>query len=262
MDKLNELKQYFASLNDVAIAFSGGVDSAFLLYVASEVCGDRAVAITATLSSLPKEERQEAALFCRQYGIRQREVTIDEFAIEGYAQNPVDRCYICKHRIFEVIKTTAAELNLLHVCEGSNIDDEGDYRPGLKALEELGIESPLRKLGFTKEDIRKYSKMLGLPTWDKPALACTATRFAYGDILTVEKFTRVQEAERYLHSMGFTQLRARVHGSLLRLEVLPEQINLAMTNRENISTKMHELGFDFVTLDMDGFSSGSMNRLV
>lgn len=262
MDKLDGLKKYFASLDGAAVAFSGGVDSAFLLYVASEVCGDRAVAITAALSSFPEEERQKAALFCRQYGIKQKEVAIDEFAIEGYAQNPVDRCYICKHRIFEVIKRTASELNFSHLCEGSNVDDEGDYRPGIRALKELGIESPLRELGFTKEDIRKYSKILGLPTWDKPALACTATRFAYGDILTREKFAVVQEAERYLCSMGFTQLRARVHGNILRLEVLPEQIDMAIANREKISNAMHELGFMYVTLDMDGFSSGSMNRLV
>ncbi|MCR4999988.1 MAG: ATP-dependent sacrificial sulfur transferase LarE, partial [Lachnospiraceae bacterium] len=192
MNKLELLKDYIRDKGSMAIAYSSGVDSTFLLKVAHNVLGDNCVAITAISPSFPKKEREEATAFCKEQGIRQILVDPNELALEDYAKNPKNRCYYCKHRLFSQVIAEAKGLGITAVAEGSNVDDLGDYRPGLKAIEELGVLSPLREVGYTKAEIRKDSEALGLPTASKPSFACLASRIPYGERITAEKLARVE----------------------------------------------------------------------
>ncbi len=260
--KYRELKSRIALEEKAAVAFSGGVDSAFLLYVANEALGGRTVALTIPLHAFPRRELRMAEEFCKERGIRQIVEAMDEFSIEGFADNPPDRCYLCKRALFSRMKELAEGEGAGALLEGSNLDDEGDYRPGLRALRELGIRSPLREAGFTKKDIRRMSRILGLPTWDKPSMACLASRFAYGERITQEKLMRVEQAEESLRELGFTQLRVRAHGNLARIELLAQELERLSEERlrKEVDCRIRELGFSYVTLDLGGFRSGSMNR--
>ncbi len=257
-----QLKDRIASEGKAAVAFSGGVDSVFLLYAAKEALENQVLALTVCLQAVPKKELSEAKKFCRHQGIRHQVIDVDEFSIDGFADNPPDRCYRCKKTLFSKMLQAAWSEGIPVLMEGSNVDDMKDYRPGLRALQELQIVSPLKECGFTKEKIREMSKRLGLPTWGKPAMACLASRFVYGERITPQKMRMVEEAEAYLDDLGFAQRRVRMHGNLARIELLLEDFPRMMGEEtyEQVQRRFSELGFSYVTLDLKGFESGSMNK--
>lgn len=256
MTKLDNLKIYLRGLGNVAVAFSGGVDSTFLLTVAHEVLGDKVLALTAASKFIPKRELDAAIKFCTENNIRQKIFVADVLNFDGVKENPVDRCYLCKRELFKNFLRIATDKILV---EGSNMDDDGDYRPGMRAIVELKIKSPLREVGLYKSEIRKLSKEMNLPTWNKPSMACLASRFVYGEILTEKKLSMVEAAEEFLLNAGFNQLRVRVHGKIARIEVLPEDFIRIINVHEKISAHLKNLGFDYVTLDLQGYRVGSMN---
>lgn len=262
--KMRKLSEYLAGLGSVAVAFSGGVDSTFLLQAAKDVLGDGVIALTAVSDFFPDRERREADAFCRERGIRQIICREEILKVPGVAENPANRCYLCKRALFEMFLAQAKRQGFSHVAEGSNLDDLGDYRPGLQAIAELGILSPLRECGFSKEDIRALSKEMGLPTASKPSYACLASRFAYGEEITGEKLAMVDQAEQLLLDLGFTQMRVRIHGTLARIEVLPEDFpRLAEPAlRREIAEKLKTYGFSYVTADLAGYRTGSMNEIL
>lgn len=263
-EKFEALKVALRSLGSAAVAFSGGVDSSFLLKVARDVLGDQAIAVTAAPPFVPPRELEAAAAFCRGEGIRQIILSAEALELSHARENPPDRCYHCKRELFGAILRCAREQGLAAVIEGSNRDDTGDYRPGMRTLRELGIRSPLLEQGLGKEEIRLLSRELGLPTWDKPSLACLASRFAYGETITDEGLARVDRAEQFLFGLGFRQLRVRVHGDLARIEVLPEDFERLMVaeTRSLVFEYLKECGFRYVTLDLRGYRTGSMNEVL
>lgn len=261
-EKYQKLQENLHNLGSVAIAFSSGVDSTFLLKAAHETLGDKVIAVTASSCSFPKRELEEAKKFCEGNGIRHVICESEELNIEGFRQNPVNRCYLCKHELFEKIWAIAKEYGLDAVAEGSNMDDNGDYRPGLIAVKELNVKSPLREVGLSKAEIRELSKMLGLPTWDKQSFACLSSRFVYGETINEKKLGMVDRAEQLLLDMGFHQVRVRIHGLMARIEVLPEELEKLVKPevRAQIIENFKKYGFTYVTLDLVGYRTGSMNE--
>lgn len=258
--KLNLLKEYLKELRSVAVAFSGGVDSTFLLKVAHDTLGDNAVAVTAKSCSFPERELKEAKNFCEKEGIRQIVVESEELSIDGFAQNPKNRCYLCKTELFMKMRKTVEGLGIENILEGSNTDDNGDYRPGLIAVAEQNIKSPLRYVGLNKDEIRALSKDLGLDTWNKQSFACLASRFVYGETITEEKLKMVDKAEQLLLDLGFTQVRVRIHGKMARIEIEKDGFSKLIEKSDEIYDYFKKLGFTYVSLDLKGYRTGSMNE--
>ncbi len=259
--KLSDLRKLLKSFGSAFIAFSGGVDSTFLLKVAHEELGEKVVAVTVVSPLIPKKEALDAANFCKKENVRHFVLELDPLKIPGFKENPENRCYICKKEIFNKIKDLASENGIFTVCDGSNADDTGDYRPGMQAIHELGIKSPLLECGLTKNEIRILSKEMDLPSWNKPSAACLASRFVYGEEITEKKLKMVEKAEDFLHEKGFSQQRVRIHGeNLARIEVMPEDFEKILEVKDKIDNYFRSLGFKYVTLDIQGFRSGSMNE--
>lgn len=259
--KYAKLKQIFTDAGGVLVAFSGGVDSTLVLRTAVEALGERALGVTATSVIHPRFEIEEAKCLASEVGARHRVIEVDPLALAGVAHNPPDRCYHCKHAVFSRLLEIAREEGLALVADGSNVDDAGDFRPGLRALKELGICSPLREAGLGKAEIREISRELGLPTWDKPAYACLATRIPYGEELTPERLRRIDAAEDVLRGLDLKQVRVRDHGEIARIEIVPDNFGLALEpqNRARILAQLRKLGYAFVALDLEGYRMGSMN---
>jgi uncharacterized protein len=262
-EKYRRLVECIAARGSVAVAFSGGVDSSFLCRAAKDALGDKAVAITIVSPMLPKSEIDSAREVARQVGIQH--VLVEEGEIEeDVAANPRERCYFCKKREFGRIIEAAKERGCNTVLDGSNVDDLGDYRPGIRALEELGVASPLREAGLSKADIRALSRRLGLPTWDKPAFACLASRIPYGERIDRDKLGRIEKAEDYLRSLGFRQFRVRSHGDIARIEAAPEERRRFFdeTALDDISRTLKSFGFLYVAFELEGYVMGSMNKVL
>jgi len=263
-NKLELLKEKLMSLKSVAVAYSGGVDSTFLLKVAQEVLGDNVIAITAKSSTYPERELREAKKFAEEIGVKHIVIVSEELEIEGFAKNPSNRCYYCKKELFTKLNNIAKKNNINQVIDGSNLDDTGDFRPGMVAAKELGIISPLKIAGMTKDDIRGISKVYGLKTWNKSSLACLSSRVPYGSEITLKKLKMIEEAEQFLLDLGFQQVRVRHHGEIARIEVSPDErekiFNVELMNK--ISAKLKKIGFKYVTLDLSGYRTGSMNEVL
>jgi len=257
--KLEKLKNIIKSYESVLIGYSGGVDSTFLAKVAHMVLCENAYAVTAKLNSFPKREENEALNYAELIGINHEIIYINELEDEDFVKNNKDRCYLCKKNIFLKILQYAKEKNIKYVAEASNIDDDDDYRPGKIAISELHIKSPLKEAGLTKNEIRQLSKQLNLPTWEKPSFACLTSRIPYGDIITAEKLQAIDSAEQQLFDLGFSQFRVRHHGTIARIEVLPNQIPKIFKNKAEIEGFFKKLGFLKKPLDLNGYKMGSMN---
>lgn len=263
-NKYSKLKTYLKELESVAVAFSGGVDSTFLLKTAHDVLGDRVIAVTARSCSFPERELKEASAFCKRENIRHFICESEELDIEGFSQNPVNRCYLCKNELFTKIWAVAREEGIAQVAEGSNIDDNGDYRPGLVAVAEQGVKSPLRYADLTKDEIRTLSKEINLSTWDKQSFACLSSRFPYGESITEERLSMIDKAEQYLLDTGFHQVRVRYHKELARIEIDRNGFRLLEDQglRERIYERFKQIGFTYVALDLLGYRTGSMNETI
>ena len=260
--KLEALRALFLPMRSVMVAFSGGVDSTFVLKVACDTIGDRALALTTTSPTMPDEDRRSALEMAQIIGARHLVVESNELEIPGYARNPIDRCYLCKHNLFTVCEAKALELGIDEIVDGLNLDDLHDYRPGIKAASEKRVRHPLVEAAMSKADIRELSRAMGLPTWDRPASPCLSSRFPYGTEITPEGLRMVERGEQVLHAMGFRVARVRYHGTIARLEVEASEIArlLEPATRALVDSELKQLGFRFVTVDLKGFRSGSLNE--
>jgi uncharacterized protein len=262
MEKINKLKQIFQDMGSVAVAYSGGIDSTLVLKVAYDYLGAQAVGITAISASLPTSEKEEAAGIARHIGAPHIFIESDETSDPRYLENQTNRCYFCKHNVYDHLIQYAEKEGFQYVVDGTNLDDVGDHRPGRQAAREWGVRSPLQEAGFTKEDVRQLARELGLPNWDKPAAACLSSRVPYGTAITLEILSQVERAELFLRRLGIRQLRVRHHDQVARIEVEADDFPFILAQREAILSEFKQLGYHYITLDLAGFRSGSMNEVV
>jgi pyridinium-3,5-biscarboxylic acid mononucleotide sulfurtransferase len=263
-EKLTRLEAILRDMESVLVAYSGGVDSTFLLKVAADTLGDRCLGVTAQSDSYPERELEEATRLAQEMGARHLVVDTDEMQTESYVSNPSNRCYFCKTELWDTLTPIAAEYGLASLADGFNADDVGDYRPGAVAAREHGVRSPLLEADLTKTEIRALSRELGLATWDKPAMACLSSRVPYGERINREKLEQIDRAENLLRDLGYRQVRVRHHGDIARIELAPEDMPrfFAEGLAEPISRRVKELGFQYVTLDLLGYRSGSLNEVL
>jgi uncharacterized protein len=262
VEKLHILQGILQQLDGVVVAYSGGVDSTFLLKVCLDVLKGNVLAVTASSTTYPSRERSDAIEIAASLSVRHRIIETQELENPQFAANPPDRCYHCKIELFGRLRQIAEEEGLRNVADGSNYDDLSDHRPGMRAAAEFGIRHPLQEAGLTKEEIRILSKEMGLPTWDKPSFACLASRFPYGTLVTKDALIIVEEAENFLRRLGIGQVRVRHYDTTARIEVEPQDMHILLgeQNRRRIVARFEELGYTYVTLDLTGYRTGSMNK--
>ncbi len=258
--KMEDLRLTMRGMRSAVIAFSGGADSSLLLKIAVEELGGNALAVTASSKTYPRSELENALQIAKSLSARHLVFESDELDDPLFSSNPPDRCYHCKKHLFGKIRKIASDNKIEWICEAGNLDDLNDYRPGMKALDELNIRRPLIEAGFTKNDVREASRILGLDTWKKPATACLASRFQYGETISSQSLEMLEKAELFLSKYGLAQFRVRIHGKLARIEVEPDEIARISAERENISRALKSFGFTYVSLDLDGYRMGSMNE--
>ena len=260
-NRLKKLKKILKGLRRVVIAYSGGLDSTFLLKAAIDALGkDNVLAVTARSETYPLSEYKEAKALAKKFGVKHLTINTRELDIKNFRANPVNRCYYCKKELFKKLNAIKDKYGMEHVVDGTNLDDLKDIRHGSLAAEEESVKRPLLKAGITKDDIRRFSKGLGLSTWNKPSFACLASRFPFNDRITVEGLKRVEEAERCMHEMGFAQVRVRLHGDMARIEVPRRSLSLGLKLKDKITKRLKRIGFIYVTLDLEGYRTGSMHE--
>lgn len=262
LSKFEKLKNLLGEMGKVLVAFSGGVDSSFLLKVAIDVLGENVLAVIASSETYPEKERDEAVKLAKRLNVRYEVIQTKELENPDFAHNPPERCYFCKMELFSKLKDIAESEGIPHVLDGSNFEDTSDFRPGAKAAEELGVRSPLKEVGLVKQEIRQLSKYVDLPTWNKPSMACLSSRFPYFTEIEPESLKQVAQAEEFLKGLGFNQVRVRHHGQIARIEIEPQEFSkiVEKATKEKIINAFKKFGFIYIALDLAGFRSGSMNE--
>jgi pyridinium-3,5-biscarboxylic acid mononucleotide sulfurtransferase len=262
MSKLGKLKKILKDMRSVLLAYSGGADSTFLLKASQDFLGDKVLAVTAVSATYPAKELSAAKKLASALKARHKIIRTSELNQEDFVSNPVNRCYFCKKELFHRLKKIARKQNLNFVIDASNATDKKDFRPGDKAKKELGIRSPLQEAGFSKSEIRRFSRKLKLATWDKPSLACLASRIPYGSKITSAALAQIEKAENLLNKMGFKQARLRHYGRLCRIEVEADKIAELIKKRSLVVAKLKKLGYNYITLDLQGYRTGSLNETI